>query len=393
MATSPFAVSTSKPGHGTVHLDLLPPATPTFSTLTYAYPLKLLPSTPHILTSQGPTEPTGPDEASESIKAAPTRPASVPLLFLLSYGGGLLPPDSLTLAITLASLTRLTITTQGSTKIFPSPTSPIPLTATQTIHVSLAPNSALLLSPDPTQPFKNSRYKQKQIFDLGDGASLFVLDWVNEGRRARGERWDCVECRLGCEVWRVSQPAPANGIARADNKAGPQRKLLLRDNVLLTADPSNPSALTRKMDNLGIFGTLILHGPIFSNLSSFFMEEFHLLPRIGGRDWGDNDEKSDPILDRPDKRSDGIDPFGTVPDKHDEAVVSEERRRRAWRRQRWKAEKDDGVLWSAAQVRGCVVVKFGAREVEGGRRWLGDMLGEEGTVRREFGEGGMMSMR
>ncbi|MCJ1394849.1 hypothetical protein MMC18_008888 [Xylographa bjoerkii] len=356
MATSPFAKSTSNPGQGTIHLTLLPPATPTYSTLNYAYPLKLLPSTPHVLPASEPRP------SEDSLK--PTQPIHVPLLFLLSYGGGLLPPDSLSITLTLDPLTRLTITTQGSTKIFPSPqTSPL-ATAAQTLHTSLGCHSGLLIAPDPTQPFDNSRYVQKQVFEIADSASLGVLDWISEGRRARGEKWGCRECRLGCEVWRVGENEQSS------------RTLLLRDNILLSS--LEPHPLARKMDNLGLFGTLILVGPLFISLGNFFVDEFNLLPRIGGRDWGD----------RPATTSSTAHPTA------DEAGKLEEQRRVSqWRRERWREEKEDGVLWTAARVRGCIVVKFGAREVEGGRRWLGLMWKEEGTVGREFGEGGLMCVR
>ncbi|MCJ1321326.1 hypothetical protein MMC15_006670 [Xylographa vitiligo] len=356
MATSPFAKSTSNPGQGTIHLTLLPPATPTYSSLNYAYPLKLLPSTPHILVV--------PENEPPGDSPIPTHPTHVPLLFLLSYGGGLLPPDSLSIALTLDALTRLTITTQGFTKIFPSPQSAPLATAAQTLQASLGHHSGLLIAPDPTQPFDDSRYVQKQVFEIADTASLGVLDWVSEGRRARGENWGCRECRLRCEIWRV------------DESDRSKKTLLLRDNILLSS--TKPEILARRMDNLGLFGTLILVGPLFTALGDFFVKEFDLLPRIGGRDWGD--------------RSPMTSSTGSLA-TDDAGKVEEQRRVSQWRRERLKEEKADGVLWTAARVRGCVVVKFGAREIEGGRRWLGAMWKEEGTVGRDFGEGGLMCVR
>jgi len=88
-----------------------------------------------------------------------------------------------------------------------------------------------------------------------------------------------------------------------------------------------------------------------------------MLPRIGGRDWGDEVE------------AEGLS------------------KREVWRRERWKKEKNDGIVWTAARVRGCVIVKFGAREMNGARKWLGTVLRKEGTVAREFGKGGLMCVR
>ena len=64
-----------------------------------------------------------------------------------------------------------------------------------------------------------------------------------------------------------------------------------------------------------------------------------------------------------------------------------------WRSERIEREKTQGVLWSAAHVRGCVIVKFGAPDVEAGKEWLGSMLMKEGTVDARFGEEALMCLR
>ena len=185
---------------------------------------------------------------------------------------------------------------------------------------------------------------------MHQGASLGLLDWVSEGRRARGESWEFGSWRGRNEVWLVDQP----------QKDGQERKrLLLRDSVILSGEN-----IKSKMENLGIFGTFILCGPLVQSLAEFFLAEFELLPRIGGRNWG---------------------------------IVGEERRlegREKWRAERQEREKADGVLWTVAKVRGgrATVVKFGARDVEGGREWVGTMLREEGSVVRDFGPGGLMGV-
>lgn len=381
MAYSPFATSTCLPGHGTVHLTLLPPATPTFSTLTYAYPLKLLPSTPHILGPPKPrehpsplsnsdsSEPGSSDPEIPSQSSSPT-PTTTPLLFLLSYGGGLLPPDLISLTLSLAPHTRLTLTTQGSTKIFPSPSHSPSAVANQNLTASVGTGAGLLLAPDPVQPFRGSGYAQKQVFEVamgkeGGGASLGVLDWVTEGRRARGESWALRTYKSKLEIWAVPEPETES------------RTLLLRDNIALSSPFPNSNTISAKMDHHGIFGTLVLLGPLLTSLGAFFLSEFALLPRIGGRDWGDGPTASHHIH----------------PTSNAEAAESEKIRLEQWRSQRWKTEKQDGVLWTAVRVRACVVVKFAAREVEGVRAWLGAMWREEGTVGREFGEGGLMCVR
>lgn len=285
----------------------------------------------------------------------------MPLLFFLTYGGGLLPHDTISLNLTLDPSTRLTITTQGSTKIFaPAPLppgSPQPI-ARQSLHVRIGRNSALWLAPDPIQPFAASAFEQDQVFDVNRGGSLGLVDWVSEGRRARGESWSLRGYNGKNEVWDVFAEGGSEGCP-GENRDG-KRRLLLRDAVVLEG-----AGMKERMDGIGVFGTLLLRGPLFESLATFFVEEFASLPRIGGRDWG----------------------FGSAGEKREAS------KRERWRKDRTKSEKRDGVLWTACRVRGCAVVKFTAREVEGARAWLGRMLREDGTVARECGEGGLMFVR
>ncbi|KAG7002388.1 hypothetical protein G7Y79_00027g060800 [Physcia stellaris] len=356
---SPFTISPHKPGSGTVHLTLLPPSTPSFSTLNFTYPLKLLPSSPHILAPNGTSQTSAEskeDSSTTSKPLTPKRPSAVPLLFLLTYGGGLLSNDHIHLSLTLDAFSRLTIATQGSTKIFkvPTPSEPTPEStkpiSSQTLDCTLHPHSALFYSPHPTQPFASSRYSQVQIFDLHDGASLGLLDWVSEGRRARGESWEFEGWRGRNEVWTIT---------RSKEEDTEKRRLLLRDSVILEG-----REIKKRMEGLGIFGTLILVGPILQSLAVFFTSEFAALPRIGGRNW-----------DTP-------------------TVAPTLTPREKWRVERQAKEKIDEVTWTAARVRSdrAVVVKFGARDVQGAREWLGAMLREEGSVAREFGEGALMGV-
>jgi urease accessory protein len=321
--TSPFTPSASAPGRGLISVCLLPPSTPHLTTLSYTYPLKLI---------------------------SPSHPAQKAILvFLLSYGGGLVSGDAVTLSADVLADARLALVTQGSTKIFKARSPDV--VSSQTLNVRVEAGAALCLLPDPVQPFAGSVYEQRQVFRVNAAtASLLVLDWVSEGRTARGERWDFVSWRGRNEVWTLEEPA----------------KLLLRDNVILSGDGQSPldqftsERLETRMDNLGIFGTLIVRGPLFTTLSTFLIEEFFALPRIGSgsRRW--HSETSSTAIDE--KRA-----------------------------SRHKREQADGILWTAAAVRGFVVVKMGARNVEGARNWVREMVGE--VVEREFGEGSLLCMR
>ncbi|KAK3711959.1 hypothetical protein LTR37_009271 [Vermiconidia calcicola] len=307
--SNPFLSNASKPGHGTIHLALLPPNTPRLKTLNYHYPLKLISPAP--------------SHAGDDL---------VHTVYLLTYGGGLVAGDSIDLHVTVEASTRLVLLTQGSTKLYRSPSRDV---------------------VNPVQPFGRSCFEQRQVYNIAvptdgsyDTGSLCVLDWVSNGRPANGENWSFLRYGSKNEIYLCQLES--------------NRRLLLRDNVSLDGED-----IASRMDGLAVFGTLILYGPLFKALGQFFMEEFKGLPRIGGRKWDSSSESGD----------EDVDP----------AIVR--------RLQRQRQETADGLLWSAAFVRGCVVVKFGAREVEGGRSWLRDMLVEEGSVVESFGERALLCLR
>ncbi|KAF2438458.1 UreD-domain-containing protein [Karstenula rhodostoma CBS 690.94] len=330
--TSPFAASTAKAGYGSIELSILPPDTPVLRKVSYQYPLKLVAP-----------DPLPPPEQKTNRHA----PRLVHTVFLLTYGGGIVAGDAINLSVNLEDRTRLVLLTQGSTKIFktPDPT----LVSKQHMEVKLAAGAALVYLPDPVQPFAHTAFSQSQIYHVeGEKSSLCACDWVTSGRSARGENWDIHEYKSRNEVWDSAQ-------------SGKQR-LLLRDNLLLDKHGRTGMQPSGRMDGYSVFGTLILRGPVFSSLAQYFMDEFEALPRIGGRDWGD----SAPL------------------------ELSPHEQRRAQRQIR---EKGDGLVWSAANVRGFVLVKFASKAVEGSRNFLRDMIAEEGSVAASFGERALLCLK
>jgi urease accessory protein len=336
--TSPFGASTSKPGHGFIVLDILPPDKPVLRTVSYQYPLKLVAPDPLPPPDYG-------KEADHNTESA--APSLIHTVFLLTYGGGIVAGDSIDLDVKLDSNTRLILLTQGSTKIFKTPSPELVSKQHMTVH--LKHDSALVYLPDPVQPFAHTAFSQAQIYHLEqEQGNLCVCDWVTSGRSARGENWDIFEYKSRNEVWTLDE-------------AG-KRRLLLRDNLLLDKHGKTEMPLSSRMDNNSVFGTLIIRGPIFASLSKFFLDEFEALPRIGGRNWGDV----------------------VLP----ELLPHEQRRY-----ERQQREKTDGLIWSAANVRGFVLVKFASREVEGSRNWLKDMIKEEGSLLHSFGERAILCLK
>lgn len=329
---SPFPKTSSSPGDGKIVAKLLPAGGTGLEAITYQYPLKLISPSSH-----------------SDLKSV--------LVFLLSYGGGLVGGDAVNLSIEVHPGARLSLVTQGHTKIFKSPKPDVVTSQTMDVHISAG--AALCLLPDPVQPFEDSVYTQTQLFRLAQGASVCVLDWVTQGRTARGEDWDLIKWTGRNEVW-LDQTEPGKAT---------KSRLLVRDNVVLSGPNSTTlgRSLRDSMQKLGIFGTLILRGDCFTSLGGFFLSEFDASPRIGERDFRTAEARR----------------------KADDNLSDHDR----WRAQRNDKEKLAGLIWSAARVRGCVVVKFGAHTVEAGREWIGSMLAREGSIEYHFGADASMCIR
>lgn len=349
---NPFAKSTAIAGKGEIEVSLLPPSKQVLRTFNYQYPLKLISPDPHsvIVTD------TGEDAAKQ-------RPITT--VFLLTYGGGLLAGDSIDLTITCNPYTRLALLTQGSTKIFKTSiggdANSKPNTGTilasqiaqkptsQTLNILLHPHATLCYLPDPNQPHANSNYQQRQTIyvDPHGSSSLLFLDWVSEGRTHRGESWTLTSWQGRNEV-REYDPHSSG-------------RLLIRDALHLTGGGDNKQqTLSLKTDGKGILGTLIIYGPRWKSLADHFIKEFKALPRLGGKSWTPGAKSI--------AEEGGTDYF----DAGSKVMRREQ-------------EAEDQLVWTAAQVRGFVLVKFGSKEVEGSRRWLGGMLRREGSVEREMG--------
>lgn len=320
---SPFGASSSSPGQGEIVLSLLPPGRQVLTKCTYQYPLKLIAPDPHLANG-----------------------LPVTIAFLLTYGGGLIGGDKIDLGISLADHTRLALLTQGSTKIFKSPDRDV--ISGQNLTVTIGRDASLCYLPDPSQPFGESVFEQKQILHIHERSSLCMLDWVNEGRKARGESWQLWKWKGRNEVRKASEGGSGPG------------KLLLRDAMFLSDGVEGDIGLLEKSNDMGVFGTMILYGPTFSRLGDFMMNEFLSQPKLGNRSWKKNHEKT-------------------------EAEIQGELKQ--------AIEKEEGFLWTAARVRGFVLIKFGSRDINGARRWLRTLIRREGSIEYHFGNQALMCLR
>ncbi|KAK0526173.1 hypothetical protein OC835_005385 [Tilletia horrida] len=271
-------------GSGSKSAERISPHAPRraiFSHLEYAFPLKLL----HARTSS--------HNASAQIhnrnknKGKDTKSNGVAALYIVSYGGGLVSGDDVSLDLDIGPRCTLLTLTQGSTKVFkmrapsasPGTGAPVEGWTAQTLRYLVRPHATLLVLPDPVTPYSAARYAQTQRFDLRDAArcSCVVLDWFTPGRvhyaassspssslRSAGELWDFAayssrnEFRIGGhvvarDVLLLENPLFASGdeYGGGDDDEEEEER----------AKRPRPNALAHAMHPYTAYGTLFLYAP------------------------------------------------------------------------------------------------------------------------------------
>ncbi|CEG38327.1 urease accessory protein d isoform 1 [Plasmopara halstedii] len=174
------------------------------------------------------------------------------ITYLLSYGGGLVGGDSVSVECDLGSDTSVVLATQASTKVFKSENEG--QFVSQTFKVRVATNATLAFLPDPVTCFKRAKYRQTQVFNLDKNANLVFVDWLTSGRKRSYlatesirdnrtetlEHWDFSEYDTKSEVF-------------VDGER------LVTDRVRL-ADEEDVS-LRQRMHNMHVLGLMVIVGP------------------------------------------------------------------------------------------------------------------------------------
>jgi len=105
-------------------------------------------------------------------------------VFTSSFGGGLVDGDRQTIDIEVGAGASAYLSTQASTKVYRS----VRGTSAE-LRARVGEQALLVVAPDPVVCFADSRFRQRQAFELASSSSLVVVDWVTSGRRESGERW------------------------------------------------------------------------------------------------------------------------------------------------------------------------------------------------------------
>ena len=106
----------------------------------------------------------------------------------------------------------------------------------------------LLLLPEPVTCFRDASYSQIQKFEISEGGSAVILDWITSGRISRGEEWEFSRYYSVNDIWH-------NGKRIA-------KDVTLLDNGHHHHDSHVPDRpLQKKLQPYSCYAMLILFGP------------------------------------------------------------------------------------------------------------------------------------
>jgi urease accessory protein len=163
----------------------------------------------------------------------PRNHGSAAWAYTSTLGGGLVDGDRLELDITVGPGARAFVSSQGPTRVFRSTRG----SGSETV-ARVADGGTLVLAPDPTACFAGARYTQLTEVTLAPGASLVLWEILSAGR----EPWGFARCRSTLRV-----PPFLDETWLLDPEQGP---------------------LEERMGRFGALGTLLLVGPLFSEVAA-----------------------------------------------------------------------------------------------------------------------------
>ncbi|KAJ3721533.1 UreD urease accessory protein-domain-containing protein [Lentinula raphanica] len=188
----------------------------------------------------------------------------VAIIYVLTYGGGLVGGDCVHLVVNIESDVKLLLLSQGSTKVFKDRpqqrlasvqriidhrSSNTQTAATvQKMDFTISSQGALFLLPDPVTCFRSASYHQIQTFHVSKDATLVVLDWFTSGRKSLGEDWV------------LSRYYSVNEILIAGKRIA--KDIMLLDNKEIDPNSHLNSSLAEKLSPYSCYATVILRGPL-----------------------------------------------------------------------------------------------------------------------------------
>ncbi|UZJ57361.1 hypothetical protein CBS101457_006681 [Exobasidium rhododendri] len=195
---------------------------------------------------------------------------AVAALYIVGYGGGLVSGDVVSIDFDVGQHCTLLLLTQGSTKVFKMRgkhlgSAVISACTSQNLRCIVRPKATLINLPDPVTCFADSRYRQKQQFDLRcpHTSSLVLLDWFTPGRQHLASKNGT---KVLNENWAFDFYESRNEIRRGD-------KVIARE--VATLERNSINDIAEKCEPFTCFATLFLVGVDVVEIVKRLQDDFY----------------------------------------------------------------------------------------------------------------------
>lgn len=242
----------------------------TFSHLSYSFPLKLI--SPRSASRDAVARIRKQDTLAHNIDIK-----AVAALYFVSYGGGLVSGDDISVNVDVGQGCTLLTLTQGSTKVYKMRSPPqekmevstSKAVTLQTLRCIVRKDATLILLPDPVTCYANSRYHQVQQFDLRcpKTSSIVLLDWFTPGRVFLHQS---AGFPMQSEKWAFESYESRNEIRVGDT-------IIARDVLLLEQDSLTGNSIAERSEPYSCYATLFLVGPDVKTTKERIRKDFETI--------------------------------------------------------------------------------------------------------------------
>ena len=115
----------------------------------------------------------------------------------LTFGGGVVAGDRISLDLDLAEGSTALSATQGATKVYRDPEQ---RWSEQNLSARIDDGALLVHLPHPVTAYAEARYRQHSYYHCAPGGSVLWWDVLTAGRPAQGEHWSFESVSLASEV-------------------------------------------------------------------------------------------------------------------------------------------------------------------------------------------------
>ncbi|ORX83998.1 UreD-domain-containing protein [Basidiobolus meristosporus CBS 931.73] len=197
------------------------------------------------------------------------------LVYALTYGGGLVCGDVVTMNIAVRKSAKLAMLTQGSTKVFKKRNPNLPLStaaSAQHFKYTIEDDGLLVLLPDQVTCFKDAMYHQTQDFQISGTGSLVL------GRMSRGESWEFAEYNSVNNIFHDGKLVLRDAQVIRDD----HRVKELEGGEIRSAEDKQAMNHFGQRTNYGYrvapyecYAILVIYGPHLKELTKSILEEFN----------------------------------------------------------------------------------------------------------------------